>query len=186
MGVIVGGLNGSNVGTNATAGWALKPDFSSVSSHIHLTWAVACFFGLSCLFHLGNATFLKKFYLAALEKGYAPFRWIEYSMSASVMILFFAWGLVVAQFMEAGGSSTTDSQGEKSQMPTFVYGIVFGELLIFWGFGLMQLIVSLRPPAKYYQGEIAYMWLSLFAKGVLGLLVLSNVLVLGSFTDIYA
>ena len=30
------------------------------------------------------------------------------------------------------------------------------------------------------------MWLSLFAKGVLGLLVLSNVLVLGSFTDIYA
>merc|ERR1712028_190005 len=64
---------------------------------------------------------------------------------------FFAWGLVVAQFMEAGGSSTTDS-----------------------------------PPAKYYQGEIAYMWLSLFAKGVLGLLVLSNVLVLGSFTDIYA
>ena len=50
----------------------------------------------------------------------------------------------------------------------------------------MQLIVSLRPPAKYYQGEIAYMWLSLLAKGVLGLLVLSNVLVLGSFTDIYA
>ena len=246
--VIVGGLNGSNVGTNATDGWALKPDFSSVSSHIHLTWAVACFFGLSCLFHLGNATFLKKFYIRALEKGYAPFRWIEYSMSASVMILIlaytsgtttqpvlvslfgftaitmafghlhevicrpksleewaisnklerlqahlmgyvpqcFAWGLVVAQFMEAGGSSTTDSKGEKSQMPTFVYGIVFGELLIFWGFGLVQLIVSLRPPAKYYQGEIAYMWLSLFAKGVLGLLVLSNVLVLGSFTDIYA
>ena len=36
-----------------------------------------------------------------------------------------------------------------------------------------------------YQGEIAYMWLSLFAKGVLGLLVLSNVLMLGSFTEIY-
>jgi len=238
--VIVGGLNGTNVGTNATDGWALKPDFSSVSSHIHLTWAVACFFGLSCLFHLGNALLWKPLYLRALEKGYAPFRWIEYSMSASVMILIlaytsgtttqpvlvslfgftaitmafghlhevvcrpksleawaisnklerlqahligyvpqcFAWGLVIAQFMEAGGSSATDSQGEKSQMPTFVYGIVFGELLIFWCFGLVQLIVSLRPPAKYYQGEIAYMWLSLLAKGVLGLLVLSNVLVL--------
>ena len=37
----------------------------------------------------------------------------------------------------------------------------------------------------YDQGEIAYMWLSLFAKGVLGLLVLSNVLMLGSFTEIY-
>merc|ERR1711865_1174044 len=89
--VIVGGLNGTNVGTNATGGWALTPDFSSVSSHIHLTWAVACFFGLSCLFHLGNATFLKKFYIRALEKGYAPFRWIEYSMSASVMILILAY-----------------------------------------------------------------------------------------------
>jgi len=29
------------------------------------------------------------------------------------------------------------------------------------------------------------MWLLLFAKGVLGLLVLSNVLMLGSFTEIY-
>jgi hypothetical protein len=37
----------------------------------------------------------------------------------------------------------------------------------------------------YDQGEIAYMWLSLFAKGVLGLLVLFNVLMLGSFTEIY-
>ena len=77
----------------------------------------------------------------------------------------FAWVLVVAQFLEAGGQSTTDSkgergqkpsphpnprapiptltltltspqpqppttQGETSEMPAFVYGIVFGELLI--------------------------------------------------------
>ena len=40
-------------------------------------------------------------------------------------------------------------------------------------------------PTYHDQGEIAYMWLSLFAKGVLGLLVLSNVLMLGSFTEIY-
>jgi len=70
-------------------------------------------------------------------------------------------------------------------MPAFVYGIVFGELLIFWSFGIVQLVVSLRPPSKYYQGEIAYMWLSLFAKGFLGIIVLSNVLVLGRFTEIF-
>ena len=97
----------------------------------------------------------------------------------------FCWGLVISQFFEAGGTSTTDASGEKRQMPSFVYGIVFGELLIFWSFGLVQLVVSLRPPAKYYQGEIAYMWLSLFSKGFLGLIVLSNVLILGSFTEIY-
>ena len=37
-------------------------------------------------------------------------------------------------------------------------------------------------PTYHDQGEIAYMWLLLFAKGVLGLLV---VLMLGSFTEIY-
>jgi len=50
---------------------------------------------------------------------------------------------------------------------------------------VVQLVVSLRPPSKYYQGEIAYMWLSLLAKGVLGIVVLSNVLILGSFAEIY-
>jgi len=78
----------------------------------------------------------------------------------------FAWGVIVAQFLEAGGQSTVDDEGEKREMPSFVYAIVFGEVLIFWCFGLVQLIVSLRPPAKYYQGEIAYMYLSLFAKGL--------------------
>ena len=245
--LILGGENGSAVGTNATDGWAIKPDFSERACWMHLTWATACFFFLSCFAHLGNALVWKKQYLRALASGYAPFRWIEYTFSASVMILIlaytsgtntlpvlvalfgltaitmffghlhevicrpksldewavtsklwrlqahfmgyipqcFAWGLVVAQFMEAGGTSTTDGAGEKRQMPTFVYIIVFGELLIFWSFGMVQLIVSLRPPSKYYQGEVAYMWLSLGAKGLLGLLVLSNVLRLGSFTEIY-
>ena len=54
-----------------------------------------------------------------------------------------------------------------------------------WALVIAQLVVSLRPPSKYYQGEIAYMWLSLFAKGLLGLLILSNVLILGSYTEIY-
>jgi len=245
--LIVGGTNGTNVGTDAEDGFALKPDFSERATWLYLTFATACFFLLSCVFHLGNALLWRKPYFRALAQGYAPFRWIEYAFSASVMILIlaytsgtttlpvlvslfgftaitmsfghlhevicrpksleewavsstlerlqahiigyvpqcFAWALVIAQFLEAGGESATDSRGDKSQMPSFVYAIVFGEVLIFWCFGLVQLVVSLRPPGKYYQGEIAYMFLSLFAKGLLGLLVLSNVLVLGSFTEIY-
>ena len=34
-------------------------------------------------------------------------------------------------------------------------------------------------------GEIAYMWLSLFAKGFLGVLMMSNVLMAGSYSEIY-
>ena len=36
-------------------------------------------------------------------------------------------------------------------MPKFVYGIVFGEVIVFMCFGIVQLVVSLRAPAKYYQ-----------------------------------
>jgi len=245
-------LYGSKVGLdigndpNNTRAWALVPDSSQRAGWLYLTFLTASFFWLSCMAHLGNALFWRKYYYAALASGYAPFRWMEYSISASIMVLIlaytsgtialiplvflfaltfitmvfghlhevicrpksldeweggklwrlqahlfgyvpqiFAWALIIAQFMEAGGASTTDEQGETRQMPPFVYGIVFGELLIFWSFGLVQLIVSIRPPSKYYQGEIAYMWLSLFSKGLLGLIVLSNVLILGSFTEIY-
>ena len=124
--LIVGGVNGSAVGTSATDGWALEPDFSERATWLYLTWATACFFLLSCLFHLGNALLWKKVYLHSLASGYAvrpcptptapcatahatqgapphssslvarlstpqPFRWIEYSFSASVMILILAY-----------------------------------------------------------------------------------------------
>ena len=37
-------------------------------------WATACFFGLSCLFHLGNALLWRAPYLRLLASGYAPSR----------------------------------------------------------------------------------------------------------------
>ena len=39
--LIIGGENGSAWGTNATDGWALKPDFSERACWMHLTWATA-------------------------------------------------------------------------------------------------------------------------------------------------
>ena len=97
----------------------------------------------------------------------------------------FAWVVLVRNFMDGATKETVDSFGETRSMPTFVYAIVLGELLLFWSFGLVQLVVSLRPPSKYYQGEVAYMWLSLFAKGFLALLCLTNVIMAGGYADIY-
>lgn len=216
-------------------------------SWLHLTWLTACFFLLSALAHLGNALLWRPHYERALARGYAPFRWLEYAFSASVMMLLlsyvsgsivlhtlvllfgltavtmsfghlhevvcrpksldewsesnkllrlqahffgyipqcFAWGVIIAQFLDAGSQSTIDSDGDKREMPDFVYAIVFGEVLIFWCFGVVQLVVSLRPPSKYYQGELAYMYLSLFAKGFLGILVLSNVLMVEDNSELY-
>ena len=54
----------------------------------------------------------------------------------------FAWGLIIAQFLEAGGASTTDASGATRQMPTFVYGIVFGEVPVARPVGVIQLATT--------------------------------------------
>lgn len=227
--------------------WAFGPELPKRVGWLHLSWAVASFSWLSAIFHCGNAFIWRKYYVKALEQAYSPFRWIEYSVSASVMILIlsyvsgtvfrdtiillfaltfvtmtfghlhevicrpknhdewaesnvfwrlqahlfgyipqvFTWAIVIANFISAAKASTVDSLGEERKMPAFVYGIVFGELVIFWSFGVVQLVVSLRPPSNYYQGEIAYMWLSLIAKGLLALLCLTNVIMAGGYAEIY-
>lgn len=232
-------------GGNSTAGWELVPEVSERAAYFYLTWAVAAFFLICALFHLGNALLWRGLYLRLLAQCYCPSRWIEYSFSASVMILLiayttgsivlnvlvllfaltfvtmlfghlhevicrpasadrwaepsvlwrlqahllgyvpqvFAWGVIVAQFIQAGGNSSTDEDGNERRMPDFVYAIVSVELVLFWSFGFVQLWVSLRTPKDYVKGELAYQVLSLVAKGLLGLLFLSNVLVLDSFTD---
>lgn len=243
-------LYGSSLGLeilpNKTQGWAYKPELPERVGWLYLTVLVASFSLLSALAHGGNASLWRTQYIKGLKSGYAPFRWLEYCMSASVMVLilsyisgsvfestqillfaltmitmafghlhevicrpksleewsgsllwrlqahllgyipqFFAWGLIVSNFLDGATASQVDAQGETRQMPTFVYGIVFGEMLIFWSFGLVQLVVTTRPPSKYYQGELAYMWLSLFAKGFLAMLCLANVIMSGGYAEIY-
>lgn len=86
-----------------------------------------------------------------------------------------AWGLILANFYSE----------KVRDPPAFVYGIIWGQLALFFSFGFVQLYQIFSVPANYYKGEIAYQWLSLGAKGLLGILLLSNVLVLGSFDEIY-
>ena len=192
-------------------GWRTVPELPGRVGWMYVTVLSALFFLCSAFAHFGAAFIWKKQYLAALAQGFAPFRWIEYSVSASIMILVlsyisgtvfqstlvllfgqtfvtmafghlhevicrplsldqwsgpsklwrlqahllgyvpqcFAWGLVIYQFMLGATNSTVDSFGEKQQMPGFVYGIVFAEVIIFWSFGFVQLLVTLRPPKRY-------------------------------------
>lgn len=69
--------------------------------------------------------------------------------------------------------------------PIFVYIIIWGQLALFFSFGFVQLFQIFSTPANYYKGEIAYQWLSLISKGILGILLLTNVLVLGSYDEIF-
>lgn len=244
-------LYGSELGLETLDGndraFAYGPEQPERVGWFYLTWAVASFSWLSAVFHFGNAFCWRKYYIQGLEQAFAPFRWLEYSVSASVMIVIlayiagtvfretfvllfaltfitmtfghlhevicrpksldeweipnrlyrlqahlfgyvpqiFAWAIVIRNFAAAASASTIDSAGEKRQMPGFVYAIVILEVHLFWSFGLVQLVVSLRPPSKYYQGEIAYMWLSVIAKGVLALLCLTSVIMSGGYAEIY-
>lgn len=52
-----------------------------------LPWLVAAFFFLSALAHFSIATFYNRRYVALLAKGINKARWIEYSISASIMMV---------------------------------------------------------------------------------------------------
>jgi hypothetical protein len=89
-----------------------------------------------------------------------------------------AWFLVVLQFYD-GVADTNDV------VPWFVHLILWGELLLFFSFGFVQLYAQAMPPKFYYRGELAFQTLSLVSKGLLGLLLLTNVLMLSRFEEIY-
>lgn len=230
---------------NTTVGWELVVDASARGGWLYLTWATGSFFLVCAFFHLGNALLWRDIYLRLLSQCYCPTRWIEYSISASLMVLLIghstgnlvlpilallfaltfvtmifghlhevicrpaspeawaepnvlwrlqahimgylpqvaAWWCIVAQFADAASGSFNDETGTERKMPDFVYVIVICELMLFWSFGIVQLVVSLRKPADYIKGELVYQILSLCAKGLLGLLFLSNVLVRGRYEE---
>ena len=90
-----------------------------------------------------------------------------------------AWIGIFVRFY--AGTDGEDNPGP----PPFVYALVWTQAVLFFSFGFVQLVVLLRPPSKYVQGEFAYQVLSLVAKGALGGILLVNVLFLSSFECIF-
>lgn len=89
-----------------------------------------------------------------------------------------AWFVVILQFYDTTASFMDN-------VPWFVHLILWVELVLFFSFGFVQLYAQLMPPKFYYRGELAFQTLSLVSKGLLGILLISNVLMLSQFEDIY-
>lgn len=89
-----------------------------------------------------------------------------------------SWLLIVWQFYD----SVADPD---DRIPAFVHAILWSELALFFSFGFVTLGVQLRAPRHFCEGELAFQALSLASKGVLGGLLLSNVLMLSEFEDVY-
>mmetsp|Transcript_36537 Transcript_36537/g.117813 ORF Transcript_36537/g.117813 Transcript_36537/m.117813 type:complete len:275 (-) Transcript_36537:534-1358(-) len=77
--------------SNSTSEWRLVPGVATRSGWMYLTYLTASFFFLSCVFHTGNVLLWRAPYQRALAGGFAPFRWAEYSLSASVMVLILSY-----------------------------------------------------------------------------------------------
>ena len=88
-----------------------------------------------------------------------------------------AWGVIIGRLYA--------SDFDLSKVPWFVHLIVLLEVFLFFSFGFVALAVQLRPPNEFYRGEYAFQVLSLVSKGSLGLILLTNVLMLSRFDEIY-
>ena len=62
------------------------------------------------------------------------------------------------------------------KMPWFVDAIIYGSLLLFSSFTVVQIVYQYLPPGFYFGTEICYCVLSLVAKMWLGCLLLANVI----------
>lgn len=87
-----------------------------------------------------------------------------------------AWFIVLVQMYDVPVGNN---------VPWFVYLILWGEFILFWSFGFVQLATQCMPPRRFYLGEIAFQILSLVSKGLLGVVLISFVLMLSRFEDIY-
>ena len=89
-----------------------------------------------------------------------------------------AWLLVILQFYDGNFDPTEIT-------PAFVHAILWAELILFFSFGFAALGAQLARPKYFYRGELAFQVLSLVSKGLLGILLIANVLMLSRFEDLY-
>ncbi|MEO8105731.1 MAG: heliorhodopsin HeR [Actinomycetes bacterium] len=63
---------------------------------VRIGWAIALFLGLAGLDHLLTATLARKVYERDLGRGINRFRWAEYSVSATIMVIVISmyWGIL--------------------------------------------------------------------------------------------
>ena len=205
----------------------------------------AAFPFLSCCFHVGAAFLWRDYYdqWILIEKQ-APLRWIEYFVSATVMIValcplagllavneilmigafialtqVFGWLAEVVARPSCNGDEWTRSRGliltvhglgwipqiiawtflltpliravnatteESGAPPPWVLALIAVMLMLFGSFGFVQIFLyACGKPSDYVKGEIAYQALSFVAKGILSLVLLSQVLVLERFDCLY-
>lgn len=80
----------------------LIPTYARLSFGLRLTFVTASFFLVSAAAHAGNAVVWRGWYESDLSRGRCTSRWVEYSISAPIMILLVAYGAGVREYTLLG------------------------------------------------------------------------------------
>lgn len=141
----------------------------------NVSYTIALFFGLSALFHFLVAS--KRFfpaYAAGLQQHRNTFRWVEYSLSSSVMIFVIAqlngisdyaallaiFGVNVSMILFGWLQEKYAEPGDGQWLP-FIFGCIAGSVP--WIIFAIQLLTPSGPPNTSAPGFVYAIVFSLFA-----------------------
>ena len=141
---------------------------------VRMAYTIAIFFGLSAFFHLliSSKMFFPK-YVAGLKKKINVFRWVEYSLSSSVMIFAIAQlnvisdyaallticGVNLSMILFGWLQEKYNKPGDKHWLP-FIFGCIAG--IIPWIIFTIQLISPMNPSSVRAPGFVYGIVISLF------------------------
>ncbi len=169
----------NNFSLPVTATYMTGPPGSSFTDPIllfsnNVSYTIASFLGLSAFFHFLVAS--KKFfprYAAGLKQNKNIFRWVEYSISSSVMIFLIAqlngisdyaallaiFGVNVSMILFGWLQEKYNQPGDKQWLP-FIFGCIAG--IIPWLIILIQLLTPGGPAGTSAPGFVYGIVISLF------------------------
>ena len=114
---------------------------------------------------LGRPDYCHDCWEAPLSERLTPF------VFGAIPLVAAFWAVLYA--FVAADATTVSTDG--NTMPRWVYAVVISELILYASFAGVAFSIAVRPPSRYYQGEMAYAILSLASKAVLGCVLLSQV-----------
>jgi hypothetical protein len=86
-----------------------------------------------------------------------------------------AYTLILRRLFVISSSESVDlDDGQSVSVPSFVYAIVFGELLLFLGFPIIMFMQIRSRPREFVSYEKRYMMLSLISKTFLASILIAN------------
>lgn len=169
----------NNFSLPVTATYMTGPPGSSVTAPIlllsnNVSYTIALFFGLSALFHflVSTGKFFKR-YSDGLKNSQNIFRWVEYSLSSSVMIFLIAqlngisdyatllaiFGVNVSMILFGWLQEKYTKPGDGQMLP-FYFGCIAG--IIPWVIFLVQLLTPGGPANTTAPGFVYAIVISLF------------------------